>query len=400
MRYGVPQFRVGSARVAFGALTALALLAATFIPAVCQAEGAVSSSTDLKFWGRMAFNMSYDTAKRDGVDFATFLVDDDSEALNFNPRDTRLGFRASSQDGDWKYCGVFEIDFYGDNNGANFLPRMRLGYGEMAHADGYSLRFGQDWVPIGQQNPATMDFGILAYGGNVWNRVPQVTFRYKMDDLELLAGAMKQRLEGADTEKMPWMMARVAYSNFLDGKGTVALGAGFRSVTFENEEPELDDEGNEMGMVMVEYDYSPYVVVGEVNLPFTDQFSLVGEFWTGSSMGGEFMRGGFGYDQQAARTEIASTGGFANLSFKAMPKMTINAGGGIDMPNEDDIEGLGVLFRKNTVAFGNVRHQLSKNFGLGLELMHFITESTELDDDEKFIEHTGQRVTFGTWFNF
>ena len=109
-------------QVTLAVLVLAGIAALTPVPATA---GEVSSGVDLRFWGRAIFNMHYDTAQQN-VDFMSYLTED-VESLNFNPRDTRLGFSATQKSGDWTYGSVFEIDFYGSNAGNNLLPRLRLG---------------------------------------------------------------------------------------------------------------------------------------------------------------------------------------------------------------------------------------------------------------------------------
>ncbi|MFH1843431.1 MAG: hypothetical protein ABIF77_09515, partial [bacterium] len=158
------------------------------------ADGVVSSSVDLKIWGRAVLNTHYDTDDVRGfTDFATYLTGEGEGEMNFNPRDTRFGFAGATENGGNNYRCVFEMDFYGSNAGNNLLPRMRLGYVEMKTAGGFMLRAGQDWIPVAKQNPGTIDFGILSWGGNLWWRVPQITATKKTGDVELLASLMKHR---------------------------------------------------------------------------------------------------------------------------------------------------------------------------------------------------------------
>jgi hypothetical protein len=359
-----------------------------------QAQAAdVTSKVDLSLWGRAKFDFQYDTANlRPNTDFSSFISSDPDDfdgKLNFNPQDTRFGFKGHVADGD-RTCGaVMEIDFYGANNANNLLPRMRLGYVFMEKKS-FSLRAGQDWIPVAQQNPATLDFGILSWAGNLWWRVPQITARYKLDNgVELLGSVMKHRVRNEiDTqERLPWLLGRVAYGGFLNGKGLVAVGGGFRSV-------EVDS-----------IDYAPFLAALEFVLPFSDKVQLVGEVYTGAAIGEEFVHYGFEYnpahpdDAADEGREIATMGGFASLSFQATPKVSISVGGGMDDPDEDDATGMAIPYTKNTVIFGNVKFQPNKNMGMGFEVLQFMTEQGE-DANGDTVEWTGQRITGSTWFTF
>ena len=126
-----------------------------------------------------------------------------------------------------------------------------------------------------------------------------------------------------------------------------------------------------------------------------------GEFWTGEGMAREFVRYGLDYNGTTG-TAISSRGGFVSMGVKAAPKTSFNFGYGFDDPDDADVQfdnpdtpqNEGSPFLKNQVIFGNVKQSLSKNFGIGLEIMHFATD--QLDSTEL----SAQRVTTSYWFIF
>lgn len=349
--------------------------------------GGAAEPVETKLWGRSSLLVAYDTADlRAGLDFGSYVTTDGQDRVNFNPRDTRLGFSATQTKGAWTYKSVFEMDFYGDNAGNNLLPRLRLGYVDAAHSSGFALRAGQDWIPIAQQNPGTLDFGVLAWGGNLWWRVPQLTVRQKTGDLEFLAGMMKHRIsttQEAD-EQMPWFLGRVAWNGLRDGKGLLAIGVGGRSNS-------LKDTVND---TPVDTDYNGWLVCGEWKLPLGPRFTLNGEAWSGKGIGREFVRYDLDYNRQARRS-INAKGGFANAAVDLGHGVQANLGGGIDDPADDDLAGATtVIFTKNTVVYGNLKWQVTEHFGAGAEAMNFTTRVASGD------ELDGQRFTLGTWFVF
>jgi hypothetical protein len=348
-------------------------------PVTGSAAGLLDTDVDLKVWSRAVFNVHYDTDDiRGDTDFATYITSEGNDEVNFNPRDTRFGFSAQSTEEAWNYRCVFEIDFYGDNAGNNLLPRLRLGYAELSNDVGFSLRAGQDWIPIAQQNPGTLDFGILSWGGNLWWRVPQLTARYQTGAWEMLGSLMKHRISSTqeNQEKMPWALGRLAWNGLARGRGTLAIGAGYRSVEVDGVE------------------YAPWLVVGELKVPLGQRLTLASEVWTGKGFAREFVRYGLDYNTTTG-TEIESMGGFGSLGIKATEKTSFNFGYGMDNPKDEDLTGsTAAPFELNQVFFGNIKHNLSSHYGLGLEVMHFITEQTD------GTELTGERVTTSYWFIF
>ncbi|MFN2370546.1 MAG: hypothetical protein ABR506_05245 [Candidatus Krumholzibacteriia bacterium] len=364
---------MGTARAA----ASLGLVLLVF--AAAATAGDVTSGVDTKIWGRAVFNMHYDTAIQ-AQDFMSYITDDQTEEFNFNPRDTRFGFAASSRQGDWTYKSVFEIDFYGDHAGNNLLPRLRLGYAEAANGRGLSIRGGQDWVPVAQQHPGTIDFGIQSWSGNLWWRVPQVTLRYQQQKTEFLVSAMKHRvsIDQEVQERMPWLLGRVAFPGLLGAGSVLALGGGFRSV-------EVDS-----------VDYSPYLVAVELKVPLGSRFNLTGEAYLGKGVGREFVHYGFDYnpDHPAGARAIESQGGFLSLMFAASPKVELNAGYGMDDPKDEDLTAADAPYLKNSSLFGNFKYKVTPQFGWGLEVIHLMTDVGEADD------LTGQRFTGSWWYIF
>jgi hypothetical protein len=358
----------------------------------------VQSTVDLKLWGRVNFAGTYDNFQGSGgvggADFMNFLTKEGDEELNFNGRDTRFGFAASNSWDDWTGRAVVELDFYGDTTSNNLAPRLRLGYVELANKDGFSLRAGQDWVPIAQMNPGTIDFGILSWGGNLWNRVPQVTARLKKESTEFLVSAMHFRVGGIQDqqERMPWLMARFAWTGLMDNKGLLAIGGGIRDASVSNAAGTASN------------DVTNHVIAIEAKLPVCSEVTLTGEGWTGQGIGREFFRTGLDYN--ATGEEIGGMGGFVSLEWKCTEKMSFNAGVGVDQPKDEDttattLYGAAVPYDMNRAVFANVRYQMSKQFGFGAEVIDFQTELvdglTATDDGQTL---RGQRFTVGTWFIF
>lgn len=358
----------------------------------------VASTVDLKLWGRVNFAATYDNFQGSngigGPDFMNFVASEGNEDLSFNARDTRFGFAAANAWDAWTARAVVELDFYGDTASANLAPRLRLGYVELLHQNGFSLRAGQDWVPIAQQNPGTMDFGILSYGGNLWGRAPQITARYKTGAHEVLLSAMHYRTLNAEDqqERMPWVFGRYAFLGLMDGKGVLALGGGVRRADVSNSGGSVHESATD------------HLVAAEVKLPLAARVTLTAEAWEGAGVGREFTRTGFDYN--ADGEAMSGCGGFVSGEWRFDDRWSLNVGCGLDQPDDADttgttLYGTTVPYDSNRVLFVNVQHQLSKQLGMGIELIDFRTELTDeasIGADGQVLR--GQRIAFGMWFVF
>ncbi len=340
---------------------------------------------NMRIYGRVKVDLNYDTAEfKKYNDFIGVVKENGTnDSVNFNPRDTRFGLEASHTDGNWTGKGRFEIDFYGDNNINSLIPRMRLGYVDLANnSSGTSLRVGQDWIPVAQQNPATIDFGVLTAAGNLWWRVPQVTLRQKLGDVELLLSAMKhRRIDTEEEERMPWALARVAY-NFGDGN-LVALGGGHRTGEYLHTGKDID---RSLAALELKLNLGPVLLKAE-------------GFW-GKGLDNDFLRYEMGVNDKDPNNpeEIEAMGGFISLTANATDDLSVSAGYGIDDPKNDDMKTMrGTLgdrqFTRNDMAFVNSWYKVTKAVKVGAEVMYVNTERFDKTDE-------GMRYTLSTFYNF
>jgi hypothetical protein len=354
------------------------------LPALVAAEEPVMSKYNVKFWGRVKFDIQFDTAQFANYnDFIGAPADSQATAgasnnsTNFNPRDTRLGFSASHTADAWVGKAVVEMDFYGDNNGNNLIPRMRLGYIDLANKDmGTSLRAGQDWIPVLSTNPSTIDFGILTASGNLWWRVPQVTLRQKIEGLELLAGAMLHRRTSTASEtKYPWVLGRVAYSfEAFDGKHMVAVDGGYQSDKVKNNTGSDDDIDRWLVGAEAKLSLGPVLVKGEI--------------WTGEGIGAHFLRYNLDVHDDA--------------TYKITPKWSATAGFGIDDPDDSQYERqtgtLNRKFKENRTIFFNSWYSLTQGIKVGAEFMHL--QANREDAGGNNFRDKGQRYAVSMFYAF
>ena len=328
-----------------------------------------------------------------------------NDSTNFNPRDTRFGALVFHKRGDWVIKGHTEVDFYGTNAGNNIIPRIRLAYVDIYNSKTRtSLRFGQDWIPVAQLNPSTIEFGILTAAGNLWWRVPQLTIRQKVfNNWEILGSLMMHRRIHTDSEeRMPWLLARIRYKdgilNKVFSKGSmIAIGGGYK-----HEAVEADEDASFPREYFTESDVDRWLVVGEWKLNFElfdQKLQFKGEAWTGRGIDDEFLRYDLGVN--AYGEPIEAFGMWGNLVWNINPRWTFSIGAGFDDPNDSEIlkgqigaEALNDRqFTKNTQYFANLWYKLTDHVKIGVETMHIETERDEWVD-------TANRFTLSAFYNF
>jgi hypothetical protein len=373
------------------------------LPAVASADEPVMSKYNMKIWGRVKMDYIYDTSQF--ACYNDFLgVPADSNVTNgqgrsstdFNPRDTRLGFSASHAVESWQGKGVVELDFYGTNSGDNLIPRMRLAYADLANKDsGTSVRAGQDWTPVLQLNPSTIDFGVLSATGNLWWRRPQLTLRQdvKVGDtggLQFLVSAMSPRRQSTATKTdMPWILGRVAYDfDLAGGKHMVALDGGYM-----HDQDTVYSDGIDRLLYGAEFkfDFDPVLIKGEV--------------WAGQGIGGDFLR----YDLDTYTNGNGDTrawkakGGWVDITYKIIPKWSVTAGIGMDNPDNHGYRP-GALASPNREfiyaynAYANTWYTLGPDVKVGFEVMDLTAKRQKVDNTH--YKDKGERFNLSLWYGF
>ena len=355
---------------------AIVLCLCLAVPAMAAEGESVWSKYNMKLYGRVKMDYIYQTGRTAINSVTTNLVDPaanadwSNDSTDFKAQDTRFGFFATHEAGDWVGKGRFEIDMFGSDVSNTSHPRFRIGYVDMANKEwGTSFRFGKDWIPISQLHPSTIDFGILLQAGNLWERLPQATVRHKINNVELLASAMmRRRTSTASETRAPWVVGRVAY-NFeaFNGAHMIAGFGGFQSDAVSNAGSKDDVDR--------------WVAGGELKMNLGPVL-LKGEAWSGQAVDRTFSR--FGpqlatvIDPSTGKTkEVKSWGGWLDLTYKIIPKWSFTAGVGIDDPDDDDykfgaqvIDLVDTEFTQNTQFYVNTWYNWTKAVKAGFEWMY------------------------------
>ena len=373
----------------------------------------VSKKVQWSLYGKVKMDVSYDTAQfvyyndfigavrnratnvrdKNGNITEVKTWDYGKDSTDFNPRDCRFGFWGKYAQGNWSLAGRIETDFYGDTNGNNLLPRLRVGYVDFSYTPWKtSILAGQDWIPVNQQNPNTIDFGVLTVAGNLWWREPQITLRQTfLKDFQFLVSVMKHRRTDTNrNDVMPWFLGRLAYNlSVSDLKGVMALGGGWRKADYGTSDPALDIER--------------WLVSPELKLSFKS-LTLGGEFWFGQGLGEDFMR--YDLDVNPKTNEaIRGIGGWADLTWNITCKLSSTVGYGIDKPDFDDMmEGRTIYdlnerqFTKNTMIFANMWYRIVQPLRVGVEYIHVETTRSGQNNEGSYEKQINPGNRFTTSF--
>lgn len=385
-------------------------------------------------YGRVELDAIYSSRNNNPLDpaqfngYATAAGKNSNASSTLNPRYSVFGVRADRTDGKHALTGVVEVDFYGEKDIAgSVLPRLRLAYVRYT-AGAASLTVGQDWTSVMALHPDLIDFSIMGYGGNLWQRIPQVTLRYQFNEnLEGLVTVMRferglyaiggqrqvrpdYRTPGAqvgqgdnaaqssndafsDPIQHPYYGTRLAYHK--DGM-LLAVNAAYR---YYRSAPRAGTNAPAFGSGTFQSgkDINSYLIGTEVVLPITKTLKFSGELAYGQALGQEFFR--FGQDLNLTTgMPVRTIVGWGQLSYAPVKGYTFLAGYGFDNPNRNDLRGstsnVDTQYLSNQRMYLTTVKQIWADFYLGAEFQNLWTQWAT---QERF---SGQQYNLSVWYNF
>ena len=383
----------------------------------------------IKPYGRIDLEGIYSSRNTNPLDppqfngYGTAAGTANNSTTTLNPRYSIFGLRADRTDGKHVLSGTVEVDFYGETDtGNNLLPRLRLAYLTYSPNNNRTrFTIGQDWNPIMGLLPDLIDFSIMGYTGNLWNRLPQITVRHNFtDNVEGLLTVMRferglsnccgrQQVEPHDSGSasggttnqipfndpvtMPYFGARLAYNGTGNLQGTMAAVnvayRYYRSAPI----PPISGSGNpNQGQpgdptFTSGRDINSYVVGAEIVHRITKQLKFMGELAYGQALGNEWFRWNQDLNFTTGRP-IRTFTGWAELSYAYSKNYTFIAGWGWDNPLNSDLNGSITLANSGGVnavnsniqyLFNQRTHltairQLWSDLYVGFEWQHFWTQ--------------------------
>jgi hypothetical protein len=385
-------------------------------------------------YGRIELDAIYSTRNTNPLDpgqfngYATAAGKSDNSSSTFNPRYSVFGLRADRTDGKHVLTGVVEADFYSQtDNAGNISPRLRLANVKYSpNGNKTTITAGMDWTPIMSSHPNLIDFSIMGYNGNLWQRLPQVTVKHQFtENLNGLLTVMRferglsaiqpqtqrRTFQGAgagtvapgscgnngfacsenafnDPVQMPYVGTRFGYYGTGNMQGVmVALNAAFRHYR----------SAPTAGGIPSGQDINSYLVGAEVGVPITNRLKFTGEIAYGQALGVEFFR--FGQDRNLGTgKEIRTVVGWGELDFAYNRDVTLIAGYGFDNPLNSDLKGTAAgpdtQYRLNHRTYLTAVRHIWGDLYASFEWNHLMTEWST---GEHF---QGDNFMISTWYNF
>jgi hypothetical protein len=231
----------------------------------------------------------------------------------------------------------------------------------------------------------------LSYAGNLWAWTPQIhvehrfaatdksTFTFQGGILDALTGEPPYyytwyRTPGAgERSRQPGYAGRVAYSHPFFGHPFTIGAAGYYSR--ENWGYGRDVNG--------------YAAMLDWSVPVSEKFLLSGSFYRGQAIGGlggatgrSVLYNGALTDPGTSVIPLNTVGGWAQLKFRANPKLEFNAAFGLDNPFAADVREFSEpqsygdpTLTRNQGAFGNVIYRPRSDLLFSLEYRRMNTFS-------------------------
>lgn len=371
-------------------------------------------------YGRIELDGIYSTRNTNPLDpgqfngYATAAGKGGNASSTLNPRYSVFGLRGDRTDGTHVLSGVVETDFYSQtDNAGNLSPRLRLANVKYSpDSNKTSVTAGMDWTPIMGLHPNLIDFSIMGYNGNLWQRLPQVTVRHQFSDnfdglitvmrfergLSACCGQTPSRVQapGAsastafnDPVQMPYLGSRFGYTGTGNLQGFMAaINAAFRH---------YHAAPTSTTSIPSNQDVKSYLVGGELVVPITRQLKFSGELAFGQGLGVEFFR--FGQERNLGTgAPIRTLVGWGEFDYAYNQNYTFIAGYGFDNPLNSDVKGTTAgadqQYKVNHRTYLTaVRHIWGDLYG-SFEWNHLMTTWST---NERF---SGDNFMISTWYNF
>ena len=393
-------------------------------------------------YGRIELDGIYSSRNTNPLDpqqfngYGTAAGRQDNSSTTLNPRYSVFGLRADRTDGTNTLTGVVEVDFYGQSDsGNNLLPRLRLAHVKYTPNNNRTLfTIGQDWNPIMGLLTDNIDFSIMGYTGNLWQRIPQITLKHNFtENLEGLFTVMRFErglsnccgntqirptdagLQGGgpgstasfnDPVEMPYFGTRFAYNGTGNLAGTmIAANVAYRwyrsaPIPFN---PVVG------GTFQSGQNINSYLIGVEAVHQVTRRLKFMGELAYGQALGNEWFR----WNQDlnwVTGGEVRTMTGWLQLSYAHAWDYTFLAGYGFDNPVDSDLRGSinaygaggvnsNIQYLSNQRTYLTVIHPVWADLIMGFEWQHFWTnwaQPTGLSS-QRF---QADMFTLSAWYNF
>jgi len=302
-----------------------------------------SPSYTLKFSGYFKADAVYDQTRVNSGNYALYVLDKpENDVMSITARETRLGLDFSWKENEIETAAKLEFDFYGLGatsatlNSQDNKPTSMLRHAYLQLTKGHwSILAGQTSDIMSPLAPKTANYTVCWDQGNIGYRRPQ--FRVSgwispTEKIKLSATVGAARTLGGDLDGdkiddgadagIPTAEGRLAVSAKLGTSNALDIGVSGHYGT------------EEYAVAAAKKNIASWSGNLDAKLAVSDFFELAGEFFTGQDLGAYY--GGVGQTVNLMKQEIASKGGWGQISVKFADRFWVNAGYGVDDPDAGD----------------------------------------------------------------
>jgi len=327
-------------------------------------------------YGYIKLDVAYDSSRTSTGNYARWVeseaTNEDDDQFNMTARQSRLGVKIDTKEiAGVKGSGRVEVDFYegGSENKNTLMLRHAVVKLDWPRSN-FNILAGQTSDVISPLVPFTLNYPVAWWSGNIGYRRPQVRltkrFAYDNGSKFKIEGALARTI-GDDWGFDPGDTGEDSGFPTLQGRAALTLPQGaVLGLSGHWGEEEYDSANTGSG-----HDFDTWSANIDLALPVNDALTLKGEVFTGKNL--DAYLGGIAQGvNRTLLSEIESTGGWLALGIKASDKWSFNFGGGMDNPDNADLNA-GDRTR-NASYWGNVVYDINEFAQVGVELSSWRTK--------------------------
>ena len=313
-------------------------------------------------YGFFKLDMSYNSDLISTGNFARWAIPNSEDAIpttHITANESRFGFLLSKGE----ISGKLEVDLYGVGGGENkpgFMVRKAYVQAKLPHV---TIRAGQDSDIISPLVPATINYTVAWWAGDIGYRRPMLKLFNTFNNFGWTVGIARNiggdiNGDGFDdgaAAVIPEFQGRLTHKIFKNH--TIGI-SGHYAVR--------DTLGNDGK-------YTAWSSGIDISSNFGDNLTINGSFYVGSNTAS--MLGGIG--NASTMDGVNSQGGWINLKYNSDSKYRISTGAVFDDPCDEDL--LNGARSKNLTVFANIYYDLIQNFLIGFEFSSWTTEYKNMD---------------------
>jgi hypothetical protein len=331
---------------------------------------AVTSKYKVKFYGFIKLEAIYDNSEVYQGDWLLYAYQSNSaqakrQIFTMNARHSRINMKIDGPPvgKNGALSAFFEMDFSGGFPNSSTAARMpimvmRHAWAELKYPR-WETRFGQDWALISGPFPNTTSYVAGAGTGNLWMRMPQISFTWKPDPFKLafsmnrpLSGNVKYNeydngdldpVQDGERTGIPWFMARGWFKTKL-ATFSISGHVGREDVTDLKNVPHKQTS----------YSVNADAVISSGPIAATVR-GFYGENLN-TFFGGAIQ--GYSRSDSTSVTNIASKGGWGQIVYTFNDSWATTLGAGIDAPDKNDLTA--GMRSQNGWGWANLAYTVSK----------------------------------------